>query len=526
MRGFRPFLGERLAAPVSNDELISLVRKSELVDEPRLAHCLQQLDPEVLAGEPARLAEALVAHGLLTSFQAEQMLQGKCRGFNIGPYKILERLGSGGMALVYLCDDPERQRRVAIKVLPNTRAQDLEYLKRFYREARVAAALDNPHIVRTFDIDHDGRVNFQVMEYVDGSLLHDIVQKFGPLSIPRACDYIRQAAQGLQHAHEASLVHRDIKPGNLILDRSGTVRILDMGLARVSTDESEEVITRGIIGTPDYLAPEQAQDSHNVDIRADIYALGCTFYYLLTGGPPFPEGSVAQKLLWHQTRVPTPLRAFRPEVPEALAAVVHKMLAKNRDNRFQTPVEIVEALEPWTQVPVPPPSEEEMPELSPAARASGNTVPDLVAETPAVPVRAKPKPPTVPPPVPPAAASRPAPPASIPRPAPPRQRSPEVPQPRETAAPAGGKVNPFLKGKVRQSTPARIASTTQKVSTRATHAGEAGARSPVSNQGQLKEAVESQGESAESRAMWIVALAVFLLGAAVLAGVLGWVYLR
>ncbi len=383
-----------MPAPASVDDFLQLIRRSGLVGESRLSATLDTLPPEFRGDEPARLAAGLVDQGVLTAFQTEQLLLGKCRGFEIGPYRILERLGSGGMALVYLCEDPAKQCRVAVKVLPNARAQDVEYLKRFYREAKVAAGLDDPHIVRTFDIDHDGKVNFMVMEYIDGALLYDIVHRFGPLAVPRAANYIQQAALGLQHAHEANLVHRDIKPSNLILDRTGTVKILDMGLARNFMDESEEVLTRGVLGTPDYLAPEQSKDSHNVDIRADIYSLGCTFYYLLTGAPPFPEGTVAQKLLWHQTRPPTPVRSYRPEVPEGLAAVLHRMLAKNPAQRFQTPAEVIEALTLWTQEPVEPPPEEEMPQLSLAARGSSETATDLADTHPESELPPPPPPPT------------------------------------------------------------------------------------------------------------------------------------
>jgi serine/threonine protein kinase len=367
-----------LAAPTTSDEFLDGVRKSGMVPEPLLASCLKQCQQ---TDDPKAVAEALVQRGLLTQFQSQQLLMGKSRGFNIGKYKILERIGAGGMALVYLCEDPDKQSRVAVKVLPNSHAQDEEYLKRFQREARAFAGLEHPNIVQTFDIDHDGKLNFIVMEYVEGTGLYDIVQNHGPMDPLRAAHYIRQGALGLQRAHEANMVHRDIKPGNLIVDRSGTVKVLDMGLARIFS-ESEEVLTRGILGTPDYFAPEQSKDSHNVDIRADIYSLGCTFYYLLTGAPPFPEGSLAQKLIWHQTRPPKPIRALRPEVPEGLAAVINKMLAKDPAQRYQTPAELAEALTPWTQTPIPPPSEAEMPRLSLAAQGGRDTTNDMAQVTP------------------------------------------------------------------------------------------------------------------------------------------------
>jgi len=349
-------------APSTTAELISLVRRSELVDNSLLDSALPRLN----FSNPPQLARALIGEGLLTHFHAEQLLLGKCRGFTIGNYRVLERLGSGGMALVYLCEHLRMKRRVAIKVLPTSKSEDTSSLKRFIREARAAASLDHPNIVRAYDLDEDETRHFLVMEYVDGGLLGEIVRKQGPMGIHRACHYVRQASIGLQHVHDAGLVHRDIKPDNLIVDRGGTVKILDLGLARF-LQGSEEVLTHGILGTPDYVAPEQCQDSHNVDIRADIYSMGGTLYFLLTGSPPFGEGTVAKKLLWHQTRPPRPVKLLRPEVPETLAQVVHKMLAKKPAERYQLPSDIVKALIPWTKNPIAPPSAEELPRLSPAA---------------------------------------------------------------------------------------------------------------------------------------------------------------
>src|SRR5262249_2875868 len=175
----------------------------------------------------------------------------------------------------------------------------------------------------------------------------------------------------LQHAHQAAaLVHRDIKPGNILVDRGGTVKVLDMGLARFFNDELDQITQKydeNVLGTADYLAPEQALDSHNVDIRADIYSLGATLYFCLTGRTPFSEGSVAQKLIWHQTRQPKPIKSFRTDVPDGLLAVLDRMMAKDPAARYQTPAEVFEALTPLTQVPIPPPPEAEMPRLSPAA---------------------------------------------------------------------------------------------------------------------------------------------------------------
>jgi len=361
-----------MPAPATNDEFLDLVRKSGVLDEKRLdAYLAKVAAANVIPPEPGKFAGLMVRDGILTHFQAEQFCQGKWRRFTIGRYKVLERLGAGGMGSVYLCEHKLMRRRVAVKVLPTAKADDPASLERFYREARAVAALDHPNIVRAYDIDQDDKLHFLVMEFVDGANFQEIVKRSGPMEVLRAAHYIRQAALGIQHAHEAAgLVHRDIKPGNILVDRNGIVKVLDMGLARFFHDE-EDILTKkydeNVLGTADYLAPEQALDSHGVDIRADIYSLGATFYFILTGRPPFAEGSVAQKLIWHQTRQPKPVRSIRPDVPAELAAVLEKAMAKDPAQRYQTPLAVAEALTPWTQTPIPPPPECEMPQLSPAA---------------------------------------------------------------------------------------------------------------------------------------------------------------
>jgi len=325
--------------------------------------------------EMSGIAGLFVRDGLLTYFQAEQFLQGKWKRFTIGKYKVLERLGSGGMGQVFLCEHKLMRRRVAVKVLPTAKASDPSSLERFYREAKAIAALDHQNIVRAYDIDQDDNLHFLVMEYVDGSSLQDIIRKTGPMNITRACHYIYWSAVGLQHAHAAGLIHRDIKPGNILVDRQGVVKILDLGLARFFNDD-QDLLTKKydetVLGTADYLAPEQAIDSHTVDGRADIYSLGATFYFLLTGNPPFAEGTVAQKLLWHQNRTPKPVRETRAEVPADVAAVLGRMMAKKPEDRYQTPAHLAEALLKFTQTPIPPPPDIEMPQLSVAAQGTAS----------------------------------------------------------------------------------------------------------------------------------------------------------
>ncbi len=357
--------------PSTIDELLDLVRKSGLVEAQRLDVYLEQLrTANALAGEPKMLASLFVRDGLLTHFQAGQLLQGRWRGFTVGKYRILERLGSGGMGLVYLGEHTLMHRLVAIKVLPLSLAGDPWFLDQFYREAQVVAALDHPNIVRAHDIDKEGNLHFLIMEYVDGTSLHEIVSKHGPMDILRAAHYIRQAAVGLQHAYELGLVHRDIKPGNLLLNRQGTIKILDLGLACFSRSHPKEAANdkdtdKRMVGTDDFLAPEQIVNSDDVDIRADIYGLGATFYFLLTSKAPFHDVSVDHhKLMGHLLRHPKPVRSLRADVPEALEAVIDKMLAKNPWERYPSPASVAEALADWTQTPIPAPPATEMPNLS------------------------------------------------------------------------------------------------------------------------------------------------------------------
>jgi serine/threonine protein kinase len=361
-----------MPAPSTIDAFVEVLKKSELVEAERLQKFLQQANG--LSTTPRKLAARLVAAGLITQFQAEQLLLGKYRGFTLGKYKVLERIGSGGHSSVYLCEHLMVKRRVAIKVLPTAKADNPTALARFYREARAAGSLDHPNLVKAHDIDQENGLHFLVMDYVNGPSLQEIVSRFGSLSVRRAAHCIRQAAQGLQAAHAAGLVHRDIKPANILLDRHGVIRILDLGLARFFSDSADPLTLKfdhnNVLGTADYVAPEQALNSHDVDIRADIYSLGATFYFLLAGQPLFPGGQITQKLIWHQTRQPTPIQQLRPEVPDELAAVIARMIDKDPCRRYQMPAVVIEALMPWTTVPVPPPTEMEMPRLSPAVRAA------------------------------------------------------------------------------------------------------------------------------------------------------------
>lgn len=344
------------------DTFLDLVRRSGLVEPNKLEAALAELDKQGdvnSTSDSGMVCSHLIGAGLLTEWQSERLLEGRHKGFFLGKYKLLGHLGTGGMSSVYLAEHVTMCRRVAIKVLPHSRVKDSSYLARFYREARAAAALDDPNIVRAYDVDSDvekqtgKETHYLVMEYVEGRDLQVAVTADGPLSPVQAADYMRQAASGLAHAHQVGLIHRDIKPGNLLIDVRGVVKILDMGLAAFS-DDSQASLTiahdERVLGTVDYLSPEQAIDSHTVDGRADIYSLGCTLYFALVGHPPFPEGPSTQRLLAHQSQEPVSIRKKRPDVPEDLVAICSRMMAKRRENRYQTAGQVVDALQHWLNI--------------------------------------------------------------------------------------------------------------------------------------------------------------------------------
>jgi serine/threonine protein kinase len=335
------------------DSFLDLVRKSELVDRDQLHRVLRALKDEA-GGEPIHdtdfVASRLVESRLLTRWQADRLLEGRYKGFFLGKYKLLGHLGTGGMSSVYLAEHALMHRRVAIKVLPKHRVTDSSYLARFRREAEAIAALDHRNIVRAYDIDNINDVHYMVMEYVDGCDLQVLVTEQGVLDYPKAADYIRQAAEGLEHAHQAGLIHRDIKPANLLLDRHNVIKVLDLGLARFTGEDRASLTVaydENVLGTADYLAPEQAIDSHGVDARADIYSLGCSMYFVLVGRPPFPDGTLPQRLIMHQNSPPPDIRQTRPDAPEDLIEICLKMMAKRPSARYQSAREVADVLADW-----------------------------------------------------------------------------------------------------------------------------------------------------------------------------------
>jgi WD40 repeat protein len=265
-------------------------------------------------------------------------------------YRVVRLLGLGRMGAVYEAEHRVLQRPVALRVIKRACTANAAALERFHREVRAAARLSHPNIVTTYDAEDAGETHFLVMEYVDGTDLGRLVQERGRLPVGRACEYVRQAALGLQHAFEQGMVHRDLRPHNLMLTTDGRVKILDFGLARFASEAASAAGATGtgmVLGTVDYLAPEQADDPQHADIRSDNYSLGCTLYHLLAGRPPFPPGTPTQKVMAHVEKKPQPLTELRFDIPEELMVVLERMMANDPKQRYQTPAEVALALEPF-----------------------------------------------------------------------------------------------------------------------------------------------------------------------------------
>ena len=341
------------------------------------------------------IARTFIEKGLLTRFQAERLLVGRTAGFLLGQYRVLDQIGRGGMGRVFKAEHRTMLRIVALKVLTPDLLRTERARELFLREVRAAAQLVHPNIVTAYDANEiDGRT-FLVLEYVDGPNLEQLVRRQGPLPVGQACDYVRQIAVGLQCAHILGMVHRDIKPANVLVQRRGLngddvglVKISDFGLARLHNPNVEDefsdhpgtLLTKEntVTGTPDYLSPEQARSLQNADIRSDLYSLGCTFYFLLTGQVVFPGGGTLDKLIRHGAEKTPDVRDLRPETPAEVAAVIEKLLAKQPDDRYQTPTELAAALEPFAVsgptpwAPLPQPAE--LPEEDTATAADPDAI--------------------------------------------------------------------------------------------------------------------------------------------------------
>jgi serine/threonine protein kinase len=306
--------------------------------------------PEADDSSPTSLARVVYQRGWLSRFQLHTIAAGRTAELTVGTYALLDRLGEGGMGTVYKALHQRMKRVVALKVIRKDRLANPLAFKRFFKEAELAAQLSHPNIVLAYDAGQDGPTHYFAMEYVEGVDLSHLVKEQGPLPAPLACEYIRQAALGLQHAHEKGLVHRDIKPSNLFVSRAtagDVVKVLDFGLARLRHGDDTGMTRAGhTVGTADYMSPEQALDSKAADVRADLYSVGCTLYYLLTGTTPFPSGELAQVLVHHQLRKPPPLAERGVAAPAGVQAVLDRLLAKDPADRYPTPAELAQDLAP------------------------------------------------------------------------------------------------------------------------------------------------------------------------------------
>jgi serine/threonine-protein kinase len=332
---------------LSDHEFLARLQQSQLLSRAEI----EAVERELSSSGIDQVLQRLLAEERCTGYQAN-ILQGRTNDpLQLGAYLLLEEIGQGGMGRVFKARHRVMNRLVALKLIRPDLLTSADAVVRFRREVQAAARVAHPNIVMAHDAGEAEGSHFLVMEYCDGMTLSQLVRQRGPLAVGQACDYIRQAALGLQHASERGLVHRDIKPGNLMIC-GGQVKILDLGLARLhelaqADGESLMQTDSGVtMGTPDFVAPEQAKDPRTADIRADIYSLGCTLYYLLSGSVPFPGGTAFEKMLRHQTEQPKPLSTLRSNVPPEVLVILEQMMAKEPAGRFAAPAQVAEALLP------------------------------------------------------------------------------------------------------------------------------------------------------------------------------------
>lgn len=372
--------------PASIQEFLGLTVRAGLINE----NDAKQLSDTLLRPsqneriDVRELADRLVAAGLLTKWQKRNLLRGRWRGILLDDYCLLEPLGSGGVGVVYIANHLPSERIVAIKVLSNDSLENAIKQRRFEIEGRAASMLQHPNIVEIKELtEHKGQ-KLIVMEYVRGTNLQEYVAAHGPLSIAMTVDFAIQATEGLKHAHQAGMVHRDIKPLNLLIGIMGELKISDFGLARLLCENSQTLTIQQsgrILGTVDYLAPEQALDAHDVDGRADIYSLGCTIYFMLSGVPPFHSGNLAQRIAMHQSSPPPDLREIRTDIPDQLLNIINQMLAKDPGQRYSSADDLLKALRSTTQTQALPtgPPKLRHPDLNSNGRtASGMTSMDML----------------------------------------------------------------------------------------------------------------------------------------------------
>ena len=338
---------------VSLEQFVHHLTESGLMSAAEVSSFSQALPTDHHPTDAEALARQLVEAKKLTQYQAQAVSRGEATALVFDEYVVLDKIGQGGMGVVLKAQHRRMKRLVAVKILPPAAMKTPQAVQRFYREVEAAAKLNHPNIVQAYDAREYQGSHCLVMEYVDGKDLSAVVKERGSLPIAQAVDFILQAARGLQYAHKRGIVHRDIKPGNLLLDKDGTVKILDMGLARIAGlveegDDADRLTASGqVMGTCDYMAPEQAMDTHHVDARADIYSLGCTMYRLLVGEAMYKGETLAKILISHQMASIPSLSQVRRDVPPQLDAVFQKMVAKKPEDRQQTMAAVIADLEAY-----------------------------------------------------------------------------------------------------------------------------------------------------------------------------------
>lgn len=337
------------------DEFVADVRRSGLVSKATLDELRQSLPPGPPEQAHLRLARLLIERELLTTYQLNKLLAGATRGFFIGPYRILRKLGQGGLGKVYLAVHEPTGERVALKVLPpRTALEDQGAVERFQREVHLSQRVSHPHIARTIDVGCQDGVHYMALEYVPGSTLYQVVRSRhgGPLPAPEAARFFLGALEGLKAAHQAGLVHRDIKPSNLMVTPEGEAKVLDLGLAHaLGEDRHPSGSEDQVVGTLDYASPEQLDDPDSVDPRSDLYSLGCSLYFALTGSPPFEGGDAINKLYKHRMEEPAPVERRAPGLPPEFGAIVRRLMAKDPAARYPDVAAVQAELKRWADRP-------------------------------------------------------------------------------------------------------------------------------------------------------------------------------
>jgi serine/threonine protein kinase len=333
------------------EDFLKTVLKSRLLDREQLQEALRDV-PKSQREDARALADHLVRKGKLSRFQANKLLRGSGKGLLLGHYQVLAPIGRGGMSTVYLARDDRSGELVALKMLTPSRWRDRErLLARFQREMEMSQRVSHPHLAWTHESGLCLGVYFIAMEYIPGKNLARIVAESGPLAAPRAARLMAEVASGLEHAHNQGLIHRDLKPSNIMITPNDRAKVLDLGLALMEGEEQDESVVGGqgyIVGTMDYIAPEQTTDSAAVDCRADIYSLGCTLYYTLSAQLPFPGGSSRDKVRRHRSEMPIPLVQLAPSVPSGFADLIGRMMAKDPADRPPSAAAVEEELRAWS----------------------------------------------------------------------------------------------------------------------------------------------------------------------------------